>query len=259
MNPNMIAATDSHNTSNRAKNVLITGAAKRIGAACARRLHSEGYNVFIHYRSSANEAQQLCTELNQHRPNSARILQADLLNMAELEAVAKEACAAWGGIDVLVNNASSFYPTAVTETTERQWDELLGGNLKAPFFLAQALAKTLAENNGCIVNIVDIHAERGLKGYPVYSIAKAGLAALTKILAKELGPAVRVNGVAPGAILWPDNDLSDSAKLEILQRVMLKRSGDSVDIAKAVLFLIQDADYITGQILTVDGGRTLFC
>lgn len=241
------------------KNALITGAAKRIGAACARLLHSEGYNVFIHYRASALEAQQLCNELNQQRPDSARIIQADLLSMAELEAVAGEVCKVWGGIDVLVNNASSFYPTAVTEVTERQWDELLGSNLKVPFFLAQALAKTLAANKGCIVNIVDIHAERGLSGYPVYSIAKAGLAAMTKVLAKELGPAVRVNGVAPGAILWPDNDLSESAKLEILQRVILKRSGEPVDIAKAVLFLVKDADYITGQILTVDGGRTLFC
>jgi pteridine reductase len=244
---------------NQAKNVLITGAAKRIGAACARLLHSEGCNVFLHYRSSAAEAQQLCDELNQLRSGSAKIMQADLLNMSELEAVAREACMAWGGIDVLVNNASSFYPTAMTDATESQWDELLGSNLKAPFFLAQALAKTLANHKGCIVNIVDIHAERGLSGYPVYSIAKAGLVAMTKVLAKELGPEVRVNGVAPGAILWPNNGLSESAKQEILQRVALKRSGEPVDIAKAVLFLIKDADYITGQILTVDGGRTLFC
>lgn len=241
------------------KNVLITGAAKRIGAACARLLHSEGCNVFLHYRSSAAEAQQLCDELNRQRPGSVKIMQADLLNMIELEAVARQACLAWGGIDVLVNNASSFYPTTMTDVTEQQWDELLGSNLKAPFFLAKALTKTLTDNKGCIVNIVDIHAERGLSGYPVYSIAKAGLVAMTKILAKELGPAVRVNGVAPGAILWPDNDLSESAKLEILQRVALKRNGEPVDVAKAVLFLIKDADYITGQILTVDGGRTLFC
>jgi pteridine reductase len=243
----------------QAKNVLITGAARRIGAACARLLHSEGCNVFLHYRSSSLEAQRLCDELNRQRPDSAKIIQADLLNMAELEAVAKEACLAWGGLDVLVNNASSFYPTAMPDVTEQQWDELLGSNLKAPFFLAKALAETLADNNGCIVNIIDIHAERGLSGYPVYSIAKAGLAAMTRILAKELGPAVRVNGVAPGAILWPDNDLSESARLEILQRVILKRSGEPDDIAKAVLFLVSNADYITGQILTVDGGRTLFC
>ena len=243
----------------RAENVLITGAAKRIGAACARLLHSEGCNVFLHYRSSEGEAQQLCNELNRLRPGSAKIMRADLLDMAELESVAGEADRAWGGIDVLVNNASSFYPTAMADVTERQWDELLGSNLKAPFFLVKALARTLTDNKGCVVNIVDIHAERGLSGYPVYSIAKAGLAAMTKVLAKELGPAVRVNGVAPGAILWPDHDLSEPAKLEILQRVALKRSGEVGDIAKAVLFLIKDADYITGQILTVDGGRTLFC
>lgn len=242
-----------------AKNVLITGAAKRIGAACARLLHGEGCNVFLHYRSSGVEARQLCEELNRLRPDSAEIMQADLLDHAELQGLAEQTCAAWGGIDVLVNNASSFYPTPIADVTERQWDELLGSNLKAPFFLAQALAPTLAERKGCIVNIVDIHAERGLSGYPVYSIAKAGLAAMTKALAKELGPVVRVNGVAPGAILWPDRDLSDSVKLEILQRVALKRSGEPDDIAKAVLFLIRDADYVTGQILSVDGGRTLFC
>jgi pteridine reductase len=241
-----------------AKNVLITGAAKRIGAACARLLHSEGCNVFLHYRSSESDAQQLCDDLNRQRPDSAKLIQADLLNMAELEEVARDASRVWGGIDVLINNASTFYPTSIADVTEQQWDELLGSNLKAPFFLAKALAKTLADNKGCIVNIVDIHAERGLNGYSVYSISKAGLAAMTKILAKELGPDVRVNGVAPGAILWPDNDLSEPAKLEILQRVMLKRSGEPMDIAKAVLFLVKDADYMTGQILTVDGGRTLF-
>lgn len=241
------------------KNVLITGAAKRIGAACARLLHSEGCNVFLHYRSSKEDALLLCDELNQQRPDSAKVMQADLLKMNELESVAREARMAWGGIDVLVNNASSFHPGAVAKVTEQQWDELLGSNLKAPFFLAKALAETLADSKGCIINIVDIHAERGLSGYPVYSITKAGLAAMTKVLAKELGPAVRVNGVAPGAIIWPDKDLSEQARLEILQRVVLKRSGEPVDIAKAVLFLIKDADYITGQILTVDGGRTLFC
>jgi pteridine reductase len=242
-----------------AKNVLITGAAKRIGAACARLLHSEGCNVFLHYRSSADAAQQLCDDLNRQRPDSAKLIQADLLNMAELEEVARDASRVWGGIDVLINNASSFYPTAIADVTEQQWDELLGSNLKAPFFLSKALAKTLDDRKGCIVNIVDIHAERGLNGYSVYSISKAGIAAMTKILAKELGPAVRVNGVAPGAILWPDNDLPETAKLEILQRVALKRCGEPFDIAKAVLFLVKDADYMTGQILTVDGGRTLFC
>ena len=241
------------------KNVLITGAAKRIGAACARLLHSEGCNVFLHYRSSKQAALQLCYELNQMRPDSAYMMQADLLNMEELEALASEACMSWGKIDVLVNNASSFYPTAIADVTEQQWDELMGSNLKAPFFLAKLLSETLVNNKGCIVNIVDIHAERGLMGYPVYSIAKAGLVAMTKILAKEFGPTVRVNGVAPGAILWPEHDLSEQERQEILQRVVLRRNGEPADIAKAVWFLIKDADYMTGQILTVDGGRTLFC
>jgi pteridine reductase len=241
------------------KNVLITGAAKRIGAVCARLLHSEGCNVFLHYRSSKEAALQLCYELNQIRPDSAYMMQADLLDMEELESLASEACMAWGKIDVLVNNASSFYPTTVADVTEHQWDELIGCNLKAPFFLAKLLSETLVDNRGSIVNIVDIHAERGLVGYPVYSIAKAGLVAMTKILAKEFGPTIRVNGVAPGAILWPDNDLSDQERHEILQRVALKRRGEPADVAKAVWFLINDAEYMTGQILTVDGGRTLFC
>ncbi|MGR8998323.1 MAG: pteridine reductase [Gammaproteobacteria bacterium] len=239
------------------KNILITGAAQRIGAACARLLHSEGCNVFLHYRSSQEAALRLCAELNEIRTDSAKLMRADLLDRAELKAVAKAASMAWDGIDVLVNNASSFYPTPVASVTEQQWDELLGSNLKAPFFLTKLLSETLSKNNGCIINIVDIYAERGLPGYPVYSIAKAGLAAMTRILAKELGPAIRVNGVAPGAILWPDNDLSEQDKREILQRVALQRKGEPIDIAKAVLFLIKDADYVTGQIITVDGGRTL--
>jgi pteridine reductase len=240
------------------KNILITGSAQRIGAACARLLHSQGCQVFLHYRSSAQAATKLCAELNQLRPDSAQIMQADLLGQRELQALAQAAQQAWGGIDVLVNNASTFYPSAVGEVSEAQWDELLGSNLKAPFFLAQALAETLTARNGCIVNIVDIHAERGLRGYPVYSIAKAGLAAMTKILAKELAPAVRVNGVAPGAILWPDSTMPEQEKRAILQKIALARSGQPVDIAKAVAFLINDADYMTGQILTVDGGRLLF-
>jgi pteridine reductase len=241
------------------KNVLITGAAKRIGAACARLLHSQGCNIFLHYRSSSVDALRLFEELNAIRPDSVKIKAADLLVMSELNALAHEAQLAWGGIDVLVNNASAFYSTAVVDTTEAQWDELVGSNLKAPFFLATALAHGLAARQGCIVNIIDIHAERGLKNYAVYSLSKAGLAAMTKILAKELGASIRVNGVSPGAILWPDNALSESEKQEILQRIALKRRGEPLDIAKAVLFLIKDADYMTGQILTVDGGRSLFC
>ncbi len=246
-------------TNTMQKNILITGAAKRIGAACARLLHSEGCNVFLHYRGSKAEAVQLCEELNALRADSARIYAADLLKLSELTALAEEAQRAWGGVDVLVNNASAFYATPVLETTEAQWDALLGSNLKAPFFLATALAECLTARHGCIVNIIDIHAERGLKNYAAYSISKAGLAAMTKILAKEFGAAIRVNGVSPGAILWPDHELSEPEKQEILQRVALERCGEPADIAKAVLFLVKDADYMTGQILTVDGGRTLFC
>lgn len=241
------------------KNVLITGASKRIGASCARLLHQQGCNVILHYNASKQGALQLCSELNQERPDSARIMQADLLNREQLQNLAHQAAVAWGGLDVLINNASSFYPTALADVTEAQWDELLGSNLKAPFFLTQALANVLVERQGCVVNIVDIHAERGLKGYSVYSIAKAGLAAMTKVLAKELGPSVRVNGVAPGAIIWPEFDMSEEDKNEILQRVALRRHGQPADIAKAVLFLVRDAEYVTGQILSVDGGRTLFC
>lgn len=240
------------------KNVLITGSAKRIGACCARFLHEQGCNVFLHYRSSEQAVVELADELNAKRADSARIMQADLLDMSQLEALAKAAEQAWGGLDVLVNNASSFYPQAVAETTEQNWDELLGSNLKAPFFLTKALADTLRVRSGCIINIVDIHAERGLKDYPVYSIAKAGLAAMTRILAKEMAP-IRVNAVAPGAIMWPEHILSKQEKQSIIDRVALKRSGEALDIAKAVLFFVKDAAYVTGQIVSIDGGRSLNC
>jgi len=241
------------------KNVLITGAAKRIGASCARVLHAEGCNIFLHYRSSKQEVHALFEELNASREGSVKMMQADLLDINQLTMLVKEIRDSWGRLDVLVNNASAFYPRQVDDVTEQEWDDLLGSNLKAPFFLSQKLADLLVINKGCIVNIIDIHAERGLKGYPVYSIAKAGLAAMTKVLAKELGPEIRVNGVSPGAVLWPEADMSEQQKEEILQRVALKRTGAPEDIAKAVKFLIKDAGYITGQIITVDGGRTLFC
>ncbi len=239
--------------------MLITGAAKRIGASCARLLHDQGCNVVLNYRSSKQDVLALYKELNQNRSGSVTMIKADLLKMDELIMLAKEAESAWGGLDVLINNASAFYPQAMGEVTESDWDALLGSNLKAPFFLSQALASALSVQKGCIINIIDIHAERGLKGYPVYSIAKAGLAAMTKFLAKEFGPDIRVNGISPGAILWPENELSEQDKAEILQRVALKCTGEAEDIAKAVHFLIEDANYITGQIISVDGGRTLFC
>jgi pteridine reductase len=237
---------------------LITGAAKRIGAASARLLHDNGCNILLHYGSSKYEAGQLCAGLNEKRPDSAKLVQGDLLDMRELEAIASYAKSCWGGVDVLINNASTFYPTPITDVSEQQWDGLLGSNLKAPFFLVKLLSDSLAQRQGCVVNIVDIHAERGLPGYPVYSIAKAGLVAMTKILAKELAPNVRVNAVAPGAILWPEQDLSDQEKNDILQRIPLGRCGSTGDIAEAVLYLVKNAEYVTGQILTVDGGRTLF-
>lgn len=241
------------------RNILITGAAKRIGAACVRLLHAEGHNIVVHYHSSNEAANALAAELNANRPGSVVTLQADLLNLEQLENLAEQAQAVWGGLDVLINNASMFYPQSVGDTTEKNWDELLGSNLKAPFFLSKALEKTLRERKGCIVNLVDIHAERGLLGYPVCSIAKAGVAGMTRMLAKEFAPAIRVNGVAPGAILWATHDTDSERQQDILNRVALKRLGEPLDIAKAVRFLIQDADYITGQIINVDGGRTLNC
>lgn len=212
----------------------------------------------LHCNHSAHQALAFCGELNELRSNSAAIVRADLLSLREVETLVDAAIGVWGGLDVLVNNASAFFSTPLGQVSEADWDTLMGSNLKAPFFLSQALLPTLAKRRGCIVNIADIHGEKGLPGFPVYSLTKAGLLAMTKILAKEFAPDVRVNTVSPGAILWPDREIADSEKAEILQRVALQRCGDADDIAKAVRFLIEDADYITGQTLTVDGGRTLF-
>lgn len=240
------------------KTALITGGAKRIGAEITRMLHAEGMNVCIHYRSSRDEAQQLCDHLNKLRKNSAIILQADLLRTAELPVLVEAAVKHWGRLDALVNNASTFYPTPVGKITETQWDDLIGSNLKAPLFLSQAAAPHLKQNRGNIINIVDVHGFRPMKDHPVYSTAKAGLAMLTQALAKELGPEVRVNGVAPGAIMWPENNQQDMALREmILDRTTLKRQGDPKDIAAAVRFLIRDADYITGVVIPVCGGRSI--
>jgi pteridine reductase len=239
------------------KVALITGAAHRIGATVARTLHAEGMNIVIHYRSSRDGAQALQQELNEIRPESVVLVQADLLETNKLTSLAKEAHKAWGRLDVLINNASSFYPTPVGKIDEAQWDDLMGSNLKAPLFLSQAVAPYLKASEGCIVSIVDIHADRPLKNYPVYSMAKAGLAMLTKSLAGELGPEVRVNAVAPGAILWPEHEMDDVTKQRIISRTFLKRQGDPTDIAKAIRFLVTDAPYVSGQILAVDGGRSL--
>ena len=239
------------------KVALITGAAHRIGATVARTLHAEGMNIVIHYRGSREGALTLQQELNGIRPESVVLVQADLLETKKLTSLAKEAHKAWGRLDVLVNNASTFFPTPVGKIDEKQWDDLMGSNLKAPLFLSQAVAPFLKANHGCIVNIVDIHADRPLKNYPVYSMAKAGLAMLTKALAGELGPEVRVNAVAPGAILWPEHEMDEVTKQRIISRTFLKRQGDPTDIAKAIRFLVMDAPYVSGQILAIDGGRSL--
>ncbi len=239
------------------KVVFITGAAHRIGATTARTLHAAGANIVLHYRQSKAGAETLQQELNALRADSVSLVQGDLLDSAHLDALVEKAHGAWGRLDALVNNASTFYPTPIGQVDETQWNDLIGTNLKAPFFLSQAAAPFLRRERGCIVSIVDIHAERPLREHPVYSMAKAGLVMMTKSLACELGPEVRVNAVAPGAILWPENGMDDETKQKIIDRTFLKRQGNPNDIARAVLFLIRDADYTSGQVLTVDGGRSL--
>jgi len=246
-----------YNHSLEGKVALVTGAAHRIGATIARTLHRAGMNVAVHYRRSRDEAEALQAELNGARPDSVALFPADLLATERLPRLVDKVLATWGRLDVLVNNASSFYPTPVGSATEADWDELLGSNLKAPFFLSQAAAPHLKACQGCIVNIADIHGERPLKDHPVYSVAKAGKIMLTKALARELGPDVRVNAVAPGAILWPERGLDEVTRQRIINGTALKRQGSPQDIANAVLFLIRDADYVSGQVLAVDGGRTL--
>ncbi|NIP73668.1 MAG: pteridine reductase [Gammaproteobacteria bacterium] len=236
---------------------LITGAAHRIGAAIARALHDHGMNVAVHYRSSRAAAERLQDELNAERADSAVLVQGDLHHTGALAGLVQGALSAWGRLDALINNASTFYQTPIGSVSEEDWDDLLGTNLKAPFFLSQAAAPYLQRHHGCIVNIADIHAERPRRAYPVYSIAKAGLVMLTKALASELGPEVRVNAVAPGAILWPEHEVDEETKRESIARTFLKRRGDPGDITRTVLFLIRDAGYMSGQVLTVDGGRSL--
>jgi len=235
---------------------LVTGAAQRIGAQIARTLHGAGMRIALHYHASADAAMRLAAELEAMRPGSVTTLRADLDDPAAPQAIVAQVLARFGGLDVLVNNASRFYPTPLDSATAAQWDELMGSNLRAPFFLAQAAAPLLRAAGGCIVNLVDVHARRPLAGHPIYCMAKAANAMMVKSLARELGPEVRVNGVAPGAILWPDRDLDDAAKREILDRTALRRTGTLDDVAKAVLYLVRDADYVTGQVLAVDGGRT---
>jgi pteridine reductase len=241
------------------KAVLITGGARRVGAAISRRLHGAGANLVVHYRSSAADARALKDELTRARADSVVLVQGDLLKPAHLSGLIKDAMKAYGRLDALVNNASSFYATPIGEITEKAWDDLMGTNLKAPLFLSQAAARELKKNHGAIVNIVDIHAEFPMKSYVVYNIAKGALAALTRSLARELGPEVRVNGVAPGTIIWPDDEAwkDELARQRIMNQTALKRIGDPDDIARAVEFLLTSAPYVTGQVLAVDGGRSV--
>jgi len=233
---------------------LITGSAHRIGACIARHLHRQEYRVIIHFRSSTETAQKLVDELNQQRASSADAVKANLSEPEEITQLAERAVKCFGQLDLLVNNASRFFATPIGDVTVAQWENLVNTNLRAPFFLAQALAQELAANSGCIINITDVYGHRPLEHHPVYSMTKAGLIMLTKSLSKEMGPEVRVNGVSPGAIIWPDSDLSDKRKSEILNRTSLERIGEPDDIAETVAFLAK-AGYVTGQVIAVDGGR----
>jgi pteridine reductase len=241
------------------KIVLITGGAKRVGAAICRLLHANGANLMIHYKNSVKEARALQAELNLQRPNSVAIIQGDLLNLSILPSLIQETINHFGKLDVLINNASSYYPTEIGNIYEEQWLDLMGSNLKAPLFLSQAAAVELKKQQGCIINITDMHVERPKKGYIVYSVAKAGLVTLTKSLAHELSPEVRVNAVAPGPVMWPEDNpqFDELYRQRVISQTLLKRIGEPNDIAKAVKFLIQDAPFITGQIIAVDGGRSL--
>ena len=247
----------SSEAKSRIRTVLVTGAARRIGAAIAHTLHARGCKVLLHYHGSKDRAVELARGFNQQRSGSAALVQADLADHDSLERLAGQLREIAGQLDVLVNNAARFYPTAVGEVTPEIWKDLVGSNLRGPFFLSQALLPELRKAHGSIVNILDIHAERPMRGHSVYCIAKSGLAMMTRTLARELGPEIRVNGVSPGAILWPENEPSEQVKKHILDRTVLGRLGSPEDIAGAVVYLALDARYVTGQVLAVDGGRSL--
>ena len=239
------------------KAALITGAARRVGAAIAHALHAAGASVVLHYRSSAEEAEALARDLNGIRPGSAALAQCDLLEGPAVQELAQTAATAFGGLDILVNNASSFYPTPFGSIEEHDWNDLVGTNLKAPLFLAQAAAPALRVRGGLIVNLADIHGVRPLRSHPVYCVAKAGLIMLTKSLARELGPQVRVNAIAPGPVMWPEDGVDAALRDKIIARTALKRIGSAEDVARAVLFFAADAPFVTGQVLAVDGGRSI--
>ncbi len=236
---------------------LVTGGARRIGAAIATSLHAAGSDIALHYRGSRSEAQALADALNNARANSAMAFHADVNDSGAPAGLVKAVTDWQGRLDVLVNNASSFYPTPLGQITEEDWADIVGSNLKAPLFLAQAAAPALKSAQGVIINIVDIHAHKPLGDHQVYSVAKAGLAMLTRSLARELAPQVRVNGIAPGAIIWPEQGMTEDVKKLILRQIPLAKTGTPEDIATAVVFLVRDAPYVTGQILAIDGGRSI--
>jgi pteridine reductase len=260
MKPDTSESADAAPTASSAltgKAALVTGAARRVGASIARALHAAGADVLLHYRSSADDAAALAAELNAVRPRSAARAECDLLETARLPELVAVATRTFGGLDILVNNASTFYPTPMGDIAEMDWDDLVGTNLKAPLFLAQAAAPSLHERRGLIINVADIHGLRPLRRYPVYSLAKAGLIMLTRSLARELGPHVRVNAVAPGPVMWPDEGLDKMLQEKITARTALKRLGSPADVAHTCLFFATAAPYVTGQILAVDGGRSI--
>lgn len=236
---------------------LVTGGARRVGATIARTLHAAGYDLALHYRHSADEAAELLRELERARAGSTLAVQADLAAVERLPALVEQVLARFGQLDALVNNASAFFPTPVGSATVAQWDELFASNARAPFFLAQAAWPALRESRGAIVNLVDIYAERALADHPIYVMAKAALAAMTRTLAQDMAPEVRVNGVAPGAVLWPSEGKDYDDRAAMLSRTPLQRAGAPEDVASAVLWLLRDAPFVTGQIIRVDGGRTL--
>lgn len=247
---------DGSKEKDHGKVALVTGSAKRVGASLVRALHAKGFRIIVHYRSAAAEAQALVDELNSLRTDSAKACCADFMQSDEVEKLARESVACFGRVDLLVHNASSFFPTPLAEATEAQWDELITSNAKAPYFLSKALATELAQRKGCIINLVDIYAERPMRNHSIYCMAKSALRSMTLSLARELAPDVRVNAIAPGAILWPENE-DPTRQEKILAQTPLERAGSVDDLIGALLFLACDAPFITGQILTVDGGRSL--
>lgn len=253
----MAASTQLNPPAAERKVALITGAARRVGAEIARVLQGAGIDVVLHYRGSAEAAHRLAETLNAQRTHSAYCVQGDLLQAAEVERVAEQAIAWRGRLDFLVNNASTFYATPLGRITHADWSDLMGSNLYAPLFLTQACAPELRRNQGAVVNLVDIHVLRPLLHYSVYCCAKAGLWTLTQALAQELAPEVRVNGVAPGAVLLPEAQDNAETHDDMVARTPLQRAGEPADVAGAVLFLLRDAPYITGQIVPVDGGRSV--